>query len=132
MNATHELDLLIPCFENKPKITKLDSAKQFWFSYSTSAVGRDMADQNSRSLQFVGSKRPKILFGPVSIEEEIKFEFSHPFVISILDTSATASQNHFEVKQGIKQEPFDESHDNTLQNKLEIKSEIKQEIKEDI
>ena len=67
-----------------------------------------MADQSS--------KQPTILFGPVSIEEGIKFEFSLPIAIATIDSSATASQNMVEIKQ----EPIDE-----------IKDEIKDEISEE-
>ena len=71
-----------------------------------------MADQSSTSLQDVSSKRPRILFGPVSIKEEIKFEFSLPIAIAIIDTSATASPNMVEIKQEIKQEPLYEINNN--------------------
>jgi hypothetical protein len=63
-----------------------------------------MADQNSTSLQGVSFARPRI-------KKEIKFEFSLPIAIAIIDTSATASQNMVEIKQEIKQEPIDEIKD---------------------
>ena len=87
-----------------------------------------MADQSSTSLQDVSSKRPRILFEPVSIEEEIKFEFSLPIAITMVDTSAIASQNMVEIKQ----EPLDEINDNPFESKPAIKREIKQEIKDEI
>ena len=63
-----------------------------------------MADQSSTSLQGVSFARPRI-------KKEIKFEFSLPIAIAIIDTSATASQNMVEIKQEIKQEPIDEIKD---------------------
>ena len=68
-----------------------------------------MADQSSTSLQGVSFARPRI-------KKEIKFEFSIPIAIAIIDTSTTASQNMLEIKQ----EPIDE-----------IKDEIKDEISEE-
>ena len=66
------------------------------------------------------------------MKEEIKFEFSLPIAIAIMDTSATAaSQNMVEIKQEIKQEPLDEINDNPLENKPEIKREIMDEINEE-
>ena len=91
---------------------------------------RDMADQSSTSLQDVSSKRPRILYGP--IKEDIKFEFSLPIAIAIIDTNAAASQNMVELKEDIKQEPLDEINDNPFESKPEIKREIKQEIKDEI
>ena len=78
------------------------------------------------------SKQPTILFGQVSIEEEIKFEFSLPIAIATIDSSATASQNMVEIKQDIKQECFEEINDNPLESKPKIKTVIKTEIKTDI
>ena len=66
------------------------------------------------------------------MKEEIKFEFSLPIAIAMVDTSAIASQNMVEIKQDIKQEPLDEINDNPFESKPAIKREIKQEIKDEI
>ena len=84
-----------------------------------------MADQSSTSLQDVSSAWPRI-------KKEIKFEFSLPIAIAIIDTNAAASQNMVELKEDIKQEPLDEINDNPFESKPEIKREIKQEIKDEI
>ena len=66
------------------------------------------------------------------MKEEIKFEFSLPIAIAIMDTSATAaSQNMVEIKQEIKQEPLDEINVNPFESKPEIKREIMDEINEE-
>ena len=83
-----------------------------------------MADQSSMSLQDVSSARPRI-------KKEIKFEFSLPIAIAIIDTSATASQNMVEIKQEIKDEIKDEISeesitDNSIYTDLYMMNEIEE------
>ena len=87
-----------------------------------------MADQSLTSLQDISTERPRIFIGPVSMKEEIKFEFSLPIAITMVDTSAIASQNMVEIKQ----KPLYEINDNPFESKPVIKREIKQEIKDEI